>query len=268
MTIGYTVVINNDNMDLITSLKNWGLDDREAAIYLASLQLGPAVVQRVAQKAGVKRTTTYLVAKDLKEKGLMSEFRNRQGIHLVAEAPEALINSLQARERRVRDILPELRAITNKQSTKPNITFYEGREGIREVCEDTLGTPNSEMLFISSLADIYKIVSPSYDKEYYIPERLKKNIKCRMLVFRDRETEAMAREDKQKNRETRFLPATFDFNATQFIYGNKIAYVSSEKELVGVIIESEDIAKLERQKYEMIWGLINSKKIETKTAIV
>ncbi len=243
-------------MDLTNSLKQFGLDDREAAIYLAALALGPATVQALSKKSGIKRTTIYLVAESLKQKGLISESRDKRRVRLVAEPPESLLDVLRAKENRIKDILPELRAISNKDAVRPRITFYEGREGIREVCEDTLKQAGSEILFISSLSDIYKIVSPSYDTDRYIPERLEKKIRFRMLVPKDAITQKMAERDREELRQTKFLPKEFSFNATQFIYQNKIAYVSSEKELIGAIIESADIANLERQKYELIWKSI------------
>jgi len=247
-------------MEPISALKQYGLDDREAALYLACLELGPSLVWRIARKANIKRTTVYLVAESLKQKGLLSEFRNKHGINYVAEPPEYLIENLKMRQQRIQGIIPELRALSNREITKPRITFYEGKEGIREVCDDSLRKENTEVLFMSSLVDIYKIISPNYDSEHYIPARLNNKIKIRMLVSRNLYTEALAKKDEDELRETRFLPKEFRFTASQFIYQNKIAYVSSERELVGAIIESVDIAELERQKYEMIWNWLGSNK--------
>lgn len=247
-------------MEAISALKQFGLDDREAALYLACIELGPSLVWLIAQKTKIKRTTVYLVAESLKQKGLLSEFRDKRGIHYVAEPPESLIDNLQARERKIREALPELKALTNKGTIKPRIAFYEGKEGIREVCNDSLKKGNSEVLFVSSFTDIYQIISLTYDTEHYIPTRLKKNIRLRMVVLKDPYTEKLAQSDKQELRETRFLPSGFAFTASQFIYDNRIAYISSEKELVGAIIESSDIAQLERQKFEMLWHWLETDK--------
>ena len=118
--------------------------------------------------------------------------------------------------------------------------------------------PNSEVSFTSSLIDIYKLISQDYDTKHYIPTRLKKNIRFKMLVFKNETTLAMQKQDGQELRQTKFLPNTLSFTATQFIYQNKVAYITPEKELVGVIIESEEIARLERQRFEMIWAWLEN----------
>ena len=106
---------------------------------------------------------------------------------------------------------------------------------------------------------MYKLISEDYDTKHYIPSRLKKNIKFKMLVFKNETTLAMQGRDGKELRQTKFLPDNFSFGATQFIYQNKVAYITPEKELVGVIIESEEIARMERQKFAMLWSWLSEK---------
>lgn len=245
-------------MDIISAFKQYGLDDKEASVYLALLELGPSNVHKIAFKTGIKRTTIYLVAEDLMHKNLITEYKDRHGIHYSAEPPDKLLDLLIAKENRIRNLLPELKAIANKELTKPKVSLLEGKEGILQVCEDTLMMPNSEILFTSSLIDVYKLISQDYDTKHYIPTRLKKNIRFKMLVFKNEITLKMKNDDGKELRQTKFIPEDFPFTATQFIYQNKVAYITPEKELVGVIIESEEIAKLERQRYQLIWDGLDS----------
>ncbi len=47
-----------DNLsNLIAGLKAFGLDEKEAAVYLAGLRLGPATVIALAHQAKLPRTT-------------------------------------------------------------------------------------------------------------------------------------------------------------------------------------------------------------------
>ena len=246
-------------MDIISALKRYGLDDKEAAVYLALLELGPSNVHKIAFKTGIKRTTIYLVAEDLMRKNLITEYKDRHGIHYSAEPPDKLLDLLIAKENRIRNLLPELKAIANKEVAKPRVSLLEGKEGILQVCEDTLLVPNSEIKFTGSLLDVYKLISQDYDTKHYIPTRLKKSIRFKMMVFKNETTLAMQKEDSKELRQTRFLPKGVQFTPTQFIYQNKIAYITPEKELVGIIIESEEIAKLERQRFELIWNGLGSK---------
>ena len=58
-------------MSTATIFKEVGLTDKEAAVYLALLELGVASVLRIASKAGVKRPTAYITLAALREKGFV-----------------------------------------------------------------------------------------------------------------------------------------------------------------------------------------------------
>ena len=58
------------NEKLQSILKNIGLSETEAEVYLASLSLGPTTILKIARSSGVKRTSVYTIIDALKEKGL------------------------------------------------------------------------------------------------------------------------------------------------------------------------------------------------------
>ncbi|HLD22242.1 MAG TPA: helix-turn-helix domain-containing protein [Patescibacteria group bacterium] len=238
----------------LSALQHYGLDDKEIAVYLACLELGPAKVQQIADKAKIKRTTVYLVAESLKLKGLLSEFKEKSSVQFVATEPDHLLHLLNDKERRLHEAMPELLALANKGATKPTVRFYEGKQGILDICEDSLMVPNSEILFMSSLTDIYKLISAQYDANHYIPTRIKKNIRYRALVIKNPRTLVLSKNDKAELRETRFLPGGVKFASTQMIYQNKFSYISPHPEPMGVIIESAELACMERQKFELLWS--------------
>ncbi|MBU2235559.1 helix-turn-helix domain-containing protein, partial [Patescibacteria group bacterium] len=47
-------------MNLETSLIQFGLNSKEASVYLAALELGGSPVLKIAKKAELKRPTVYL----------------------------------------------------------------------------------------------------------------------------------------------------------------------------------------------------------------
>ena len=58
-------------------LQDAGLNETEAKIYLATLELGETNVGRIADKSGIKRTTIYLSLENLIKKGLISMIKKR-----------------------------------------------------------------------------------------------------------------------------------------------------------------------------------------------
>ena len=53
-------------------LQELGLSEKEARVYLALFELGPSVVSGLAKKAGINRSTTYVILETLAKRGLVS----------------------------------------------------------------------------------------------------------------------------------------------------------------------------------------------------
>lgn len=223
-------------------------------MYLAVLQLGSATIQQIAESAKIKRTTVYLVARSLIVRGIVGQFRARRGIQLMAQPPEVLLAQLEEQTREFRATLPQLRALAKQKAWKPQVSYFEGKQGYFTICEGTLRVHNSEILWFGDPKEIYDVIGEKYDNEYYIPTRIKRKIHLRGLLIKNQWSIKLCDENNPiLLRQIRFLPADFPFHATQFIYQNKIALISSTKELISVVIESRDLAEMERSKFELLW---------------
>lgn len=248
-------------MDAKQVLKNYGLTAEETRLYLAGLKLGEAPLARIAKEAEIKRSSAYLIAKTLEEKGLMGNFKLANGLRFVASSPSLLSDQLKKRLTEIDEIIPELKAIQKSHQSKPKITVYEGKEGYIAIANESLKT-NGLVRSIGSLRKIYEIVGQEYDQKYYIPERLKNNVKIKALYFENEIKEFFPSSvyTPEKNikelREIKTLPNDFDHPAFVLMYQNTVAIFTSKKELTAVKIESEEIAKSEREKFDLIWKLI------------
>ncbi|MFA6047383.1 MAG: helix-turn-helix domain-containing protein [Parcubacteria group bacterium] len=240
-------------MEIQNTLKKLGLDDDEIAVYTATLSLGPSLVTRIAKESGVKRTTVYLVAKSLMEKGLLGEYKTRHGMHLSAQSPDYLLTKIEEQKKEVEEIIPQLKALTKKEAHRPQVKYFEGKEGYFTVAEDTLEKHATEILWLGNPKELYSIIGKKWDDEYYVPKRMERKIKMKALLFEDDWSRDIKKTDENFLRQTKFLPKDFPFHSTQLIYQNKVAYFSSQKELICVLIESADLAAMERAKFEMLW---------------
>lgn len=117
---------------LLEPLKNLGLSEKEAKIYLALLQLGPATPYQIAKKAEIKRPTAYVIAEELVEKGLIVHVPGEDKRRYIARTPDAFIEERAEKLQAARAILPELRSFQKGTAEKPSIMYYEGIEGIRQ----------------------------------------------------------------------------------------------------------------------------------------
>ena len=53
-------------------LEKLGFSPKEADVYISLLELGSAVVSDVAKKAGINRSTAYVLLESLEKKGFVS----------------------------------------------------------------------------------------------------------------------------------------------------------------------------------------------------
>ncbi len=117
---------------LIEPLKNLGLSEKEAKIYLALLQLGPATPYRIAQKAGLKRPTAYVIAEELVVKGLIVHVPGEEPKRYIARSPEAVLEAQEAKLLKTKSVLPELKSLQKETSEKASVLYFEGIEGLRQ----------------------------------------------------------------------------------------------------------------------------------------
>ncbi len=241
-------------MDIQQALKSYGLDAKEAALYVAALEVGESPLSDIAEHAGVKRSTAYAVATSLEQKGLIGSFVMRGRLRYVPAQPKTLLAQAEKKLSDISSVVPQLQAITRKETHKPLVSYFEGKEGYYTVVEDALRVPNTTMYHIGSLKDIWNVIGKEYDMKHFVPTRVKKRIHIRCLYFpREVQQELQTMNDAAELREVRYLPQERFYPNSSLIYGHKVAIFTSVKEFITVLIESAEIAQAERQKFAMVW---------------
>jgi len=239
------------NLSLI--LRSAGLDDKEAALYLAGLQLGSAPASEYAKAAGLNRITAYNTLEGMVHRGHFAMVKKVRGKCYEPVAPEYLAIEARKNVDLLERTLPELRSLRGAKYRKPTVRFFEGWEGVRHVYEDTL-TAGGELLNFANSAVVRRFW-PRYDEEY-VAERVKREIRLRGIAPDDEAGRRVHGEDRERLREIRLVPAKeFDFGNEINIYDHKVAICSfdSPKDMFGVIIESKEVAETQRQIFEMAW---------------
>jgi sugar-specific transcriptional regulator TrmB len=236
-----------------TLLTHLGLSDKESAIYLALLELGPSDVTEIAIKANIKRPTAYVVLDTLVEKGFICTVAHTVR-HYQAEDPKKLLAVQQAKLLQFESAIPGLIGLASTSEQKPTARFFNGIEGIKAVYEESLLQPaGSEIMAIGHAQAVEDGIAGFAD--WYIKRRVSGNISMRAITNSEPGSLAVVQRDHDELRHTRVLPKDkldeqFEIN----IYGNKVTAVSFvHHELIGIIIESSVFAAAHRQMFEILW---------------
>jgi len=234
-------------------LEQFGLSDKESALYLALLELGQADVAAIAAKANVKRPTAYVLLDALRDKGFVS-LQDGTSRQYQAEDPRKLLAYEKTKVSQLEKALPGMLGLASQSELKPGTRFFSGKEGIKAVYEETLLQPaRSEILAIGNAEAVERGIEGFQD--WYIKRRAESGIRLRGLIPATPEGLKVAARNAQELRETRLLePDDFTEPVEVNIYGDKVSAVSFvENELIGVIIESKVLANVHRQLFELLW---------------
>lgn len=246
---------------MINQLKSLGLSDNEAKVYLAMLELGPATVLEISAKAGVNRPTTYVQIESLKKLGLASTQTKGKKQLFIAESPDQLgfmidrqKNELEQKKEELQKALPELENIFNLAGDKPQVRFFEGREGLVKMQDELIGSKAKETLGISSADAVLKIF-PQHIKNYS-SRRVKSGIRAK-LIYTNSSGDILKRQDDELLRETKYVPPDkFPFKSDINVYGDNIAISAMEGKAVGVIITHKELADSFRALFNLLWDSI------------
>jgi HTH-type transcriptional regulator, sugar sensing transcriptional regulator len=233
---------------LISVLSQLGLDEKQAKIYLAVLELGGSTVLPISKKSKVKRTYCYDILSSLVEKGLVSFIIKNNRRRYFAEDPKKIGDDLKNKLHSFETVLPELESLHNINPNKPRVRFYEGLAGIMSVYELALGTDHLDA--ISSPTVIDKYLGESYLKSY--SQRLMKP----KFTIRELITDKPGYYHQfyvKPQHQYRFLPQGLRLKTDMFILDNKLALISYGENLHAVVIEDSSIVDTHKALFEIIW---------------
>lgn len=242
------------NQKLLQTLKDIGLDETEAQVYLTSLSLGPTTVLKIARSSEIKRTTVYGVIESLQTKGLMRiELAGLKQLY-VAENPEKLEVILDNRKREFSAKLPDFMALYKLEGGESSIKYYTGLKAMKRVYLSTLDDikHGDEYLVITNQKKWFEL-DPGFWMKEYIEERAKLPCKTR-LISKDSD---IAREHKkfQANFNEKFKIFTegVSIDIDMVLIPNKLIIVDLLPPLTTLVIENKNIIELQKQLFEIIW---------------
>jgi len=240
---------------LYQQLQDAGLNETEAKIYLAALELGETTVSRIARKSGIKRTTVYLSLENLKKRGLISQITKGSRKYVLAKDPRNLEKIVDEQKEAISSLIPELLNFSRNLDQKPQVRYFEGDEGLKEAIRDNVSYPNQELCLIYSEA-YAEDFDESFFAEQIVPERLKKNISVRAILPDNPKTRLIEKDNEKALRQTKFIASSFfNLQIEIAVYGNSTVSIISFREKFALIITSPIVHSSMKSIFETMWSI-------------
>ena len=246
---------NNDK--LIENLKELGLQEIEAKIYLASLSLGPTTILKLSKHSEVKRTTVYEVVDALEKKGLMKKEIHGLKTLYSPESPERLEYTLEAKKILLSHVLPELEGKYHLGGTEGSIKYYEGLKSIKNIYDDLLKDlkPHDFYYAISNVTEWQ-----GQDEDFFMKNHVEKRAKMGIntkLIFTD---SPLAQKRKQTERnfdeKVKIVPKNTNIHLDLVITPYKLVMFQLYSPLVALVIENKSMITAQKEIFDLLWNTL------------
>ena len=239
-------------------LHDIGLNTNEAKLYIALLRGGQQTVTVLSKKAEINRGLGYVLLHALLEKGLVTKATKGKVLYFSPLDPKQLVSYLENKKKdiaekqeRVQAMLGQLTAITNPQSTKPKIRFFDGPAGARSVLEQVIQAEGKTLHAYLSVAQTVNFVGMEYFGRFMSKLR---TAGYKLEAIRTREKNDEPSKEVEVAGTVRYASLEFAFPMTMFLFDDKIAILSSLDENFALLIESHEYADMQQKLFNMLWN--------------
>lgn len=243
-------------MEIIKSLKKFGLSEKEGEVYLSCLELGEATASDISIKSNLPRTLVYDILERLIDLGLVSYNLKAKKKHFIAAEPRELLRILKEKEESIKEILPNLEQLQKlKGAKRPKVEIYEGKEGMKTAMDNILRSKVKEFRAYGSSRSSFEIV-PAFMDEWH-KQRIKKKVIMKILYNNTKEAREKVKKksDSLKYTKYKFMPIELESPTATIIYENKVVLQSWTKDPFAVLIEDEQMAENQKRYFEELWKI-------------
>lgn len=249
------------SMTTLDVVRDCGLSEGEAKIYLCLLDCGPSLAGGIIEKTGFHRGTTYQILRRLSEKGLVSSIICGKKRHFQAVNPRRLMDLLRGREESLQGILPGLEAKLKTQSEKQQVTVYHGLNGIRSVMDRILEELSPGGTYYDfGVSGLFRIKMPAY---WEVWQKRKARGKIRSQVIFNEE---LRKKDpyllENYAGQARFHPKEFSSLTDTIIYNDTVVlFIWTANPPIAIVVENKDNAQSYLNQFRLMWKHAKQQKI-------
>lgn len=240
-------------------LKNIGLNDTQAEVYLLLLRIGNSTMTELSRKSRVKRPTLYDNIQVLMDLGLVIKVFEGGKKYYSADSPDRLINIITQKQSLVQSVLPELLKMHSYSSQNATIQFFDGKRGAEKVHEMALKYHKYyKTYFIGSVINSLFDVLTEEQVADYVSKRIKKGI-WNYIISTDDISKMSHIYNKQRNkeclRELKVINSLGVLSVDLFVFGEYVSIASSAKDNYVILVHSNDFSNTIKNIFNVLWSI-------------
>jgi len=217
-----------------------GLTDAESLIYETVLKLGTCTVKDITKECGFHRTNIYDILEKLKEKGLITFYKESKATRYQVSDPQNLYEFLKEKTELLDTIFPQIEKLHKKSSEDIQVEVYKGQEGMKAVFRDMIREGSTIHGF--GIRGQLREKMPLFAKQ--IIRELKNSGLKYYAIFTERGNLP------SYYTKVKYVSKKLSGPVATFIYGNKININIWDPSLVAIVIKSPLVAKMYKQHFD------------------
>lgn len=248
--------------DVIHSLSQIGLKDKDAQIYLLCLHHKAGLyVHEIVKETGIHRSTVDLALSRLVADGYINKVKVGPRYKYIAESADTVFAQKEQALGHFKELLPMLSKLgANKGETE--VKFFEGRKGLEAMYADSLAQTKfaegekRHVFAFAHGAQTFKAFPEVQSR--YIDKRVKAGVWYYCIAPQSSLQSAPTfTNDEKALREVKGVPdENFPFKVTMETYADSVMIFSPIKPYGGVVIRNAPIADSMRALHKLVWGLV------------
>ena len=240
----------------VKALRELGLSQAEATLYLALLRIGASDVQKLVEETGLYKANIYDALERLCEKGILSKVIDGGKRVYQLQKPESLVEfvqkkkaELEKQENLAKQLVKDVEFAKKHIPVAETAMVFRGISGIKQIYSEIVNEKLDYLVF-GSPSESEKLIGDYYWQNIHAKQK-EFGIKAKMIFHKSlRHWKKLV---PGKLIELRFLDEKFEPLTETTIYGNKVAFVVWSEKPVVTIIHNEHVANSYRQLFNLLW---------------
>ncbi len=239
-------------------LKEIGLNEKEAKVYIALLKLGKSSTQIISKETGINRISLYDILNYLIEKGFANLIIENKIKHFFAISPKNILNKIKEKQKKFEEIVPELEKLEKNEKKLSEVKIFQGEKVIDIINEDIFKNKDFELLSYGPYFLINEM--QKYTTINYMKRRIENNINAKVIS-----DEKLLQNPFLKKKEYNIITEIktnkkiAEIKSWHYLYNNKYSILSiKDNSFIAIIIEDKTIFEDQKKIFEILWK--NSKK--------
>ncbi len=229
---------------MLEKLKDIGLTDKEIEILKTLIEQEELTILELSRLTKISRTYCYEALESLQNKGLVAKVILNKKTAWKSNPIERIINHIDIIKEEIRQELSQLHKKNKKHSQKVKINLYEGKRGIKAVCDRELES-KTNVIGWGAEGQLEKYLPFYY--EHFKNKCIKNNLKANFVIMKP--LSKLAR----KNVNSKKFPKYFDTFVEVNIFDDRTILFFWKDEPEAIEIVSKNVADSFRNYHKFFW---------------